>query len=246
MADRTLKIVVTKGPAAGSEAVLAGRGLTIGRDSSADLVLSEDEFVSPQHARIVWSDRGAMLRNQSPNGTLVNGRSVSEAALTSGDTIAVGLLHLLTVRAINGVPTPGPSAAPAATVPNSTASTAASTEPGAAAAWPNVPTWLVAYLALMLVAFVFFGAMKVRGSSQPLLPDIERQEQEYASTRHYPDGDTARVMRLLDTGAVHERRGDTRSAYEVYRELLSVRQPVDPRAPAYLYAASRMAALGPR
>jgi len=58
-----------------------------------------------------------------------------------------------------------------------------------------------------------------------------------------PD-ETVRVVRLLETAAVHERRGDRRSAYEAYREALAVREPVDPRSPAYRFAAARIAALG--
>jgi hypothetical protein len=236
MADRSLKIVVEKGPAAGAEAVLAGRGLTIGRDPGADLVLPADEFVSPQHIRIVWSDRGAMLRNHSPNGTLVNGRSVSEAALADGDTISVGLLHLLGVR--GGQPAAARAAVPRGAAPAKAASAPA---PGV-----KLPVWLIGYLVLMLLVFAFFGMMRLRGTAEAGLSDVVQQEQQYAGGRSYQRTETDRIARLLETALVHERRGDARSAYEVYRELMSVRRPVDPRSPAYRYAASRVAALGPR
>jgi hypothetical protein len=98
----------------------------------------------------------------------------------------------------------------------------------------------------MVVAFVFFGALRVRGTSAPGLRQISAQEQQYAAARRYPAEQTARVLRLLEMAAVHEARGDRRSAFEVYREVLSARQPVDPRSPAYRYAALRAAGSAPR
>ncbi len=250
-----LKIVVDKGPAAGAEAVLRGNGIAIGSDPAADLVLHGDQFVTPQHARIVWSADGAVLRNQSPNGTLVNGRSVNEVRLAAGDTISIGLLHLLAVRELPGAvrpsqPSPAAAAAPARPAARREAPrptrAGADTAPAAKKSGLKLPIWLIAYLVLIGIAAVVLSVMRISGTSQAGLPQIVQQEQEYATGHKYPKTDTDRVIRLLDAAVVHERRGDSRSAYEAYREVLSVRRPVDPKAPSYLYAASRIATLGPK
>jgi pSer/pThr/pTyr-binding forkhead associated (FHA) protein len=67
------------------------RGVThIGRGLAADLRLDESS-VSRRHAIVVLRGEGArILDDRSANGTLVNGRRVSQAPLSSGDTIALG------------------------------------------------------------------------------------------------------------------------------------------------------------
>ena len=255
MADGALKLVVHKGPSAGLEAAVGSRGVTIGSDSGADLVLRGDEFISPQHARVVWGERGATLRNQSPNGTLVNGRSINEAALDAGDSISIGLLHLISVvGAAPAAPSPRtatrPEASRAVGEPQRAGGAAAAADKvtrGVATPPPfKVPIWLVAYLAVMGLAFVFFTVVTMRGSSEASLPQVESLEQTHSAGKKYAEAATGRVMRLLEIAVAHERRGDARSAYEVYREVLSARQPVDPASPAYQYAAARIAVLGPK
>jgi hypothetical protein len=250
--DRTLKLVVEKGPLAGSELSLsADRSMTVGRREGADVLLTGDDFVSLEHAEVLFMPSGALLRNKSANGTLVNGIPITEVALAVGDRISVGLLHLLRVTSLPAPPAPPASRAerrpgaaepaPAATagVP-STAKAASAVKPG----W-KVPVWLVAYLALMVVAGVFLGITKFRSGKTSGLAEIRIQEQKYAADRQWSDADTQRVVHLLETAIVHERRGDIRSAYEAYRETLGVRRPIDPYSPAYRYAAARMAVLGP-
>jgi hypothetical protein len=204
-------------------------------------VLNGDDFVSLEHAEIVYTAAGAVLRNRSANGTLVNGRPTTEAVLAPGDKVSIGLLHLLTIKSI---PSPAGAERP------SSASVAPAK--GQAAATPvvrkgrKVPIWLVTYLGVIVVAGIGLAVAKARGASAAGLSQVRIQEEQYAATREWPPADTTRVLRLLETAVVHERRGDARSAYEVYREALGVRRPVDPRSPAYRYAASKMAALGPR
>jgi len=96
----------------------------------------------------------------------------------------------------------------------------------------------------MVVAGIGLGVVKFRSSTTGGVAEVSAQEEQYASSRQWPAAETARVIRLLETAVVHERRGDIRSAYEAYREALGVRRPVDPFAPAYRYAAARMADLG--
>lgn len=238
-----LELIVEKGPSAGERVVLARGSVTIGADGGADLVLAGDEFVSSPHATIVVSDGGAVLRNVSANGTLVNGRPVSETPLAAGDRISIGLLYLLTVRATPAAPPPGSSAVSAA---GSTTAQQAGTPAAKAAGGFRLPVWLMAYLALMGILFIFFSIVSLRRGDAPDLKAIQTAETAYASGRKLPAAETERVLRLLETAVVHERRGDMRSAYEVYREVLGARLPVMPQSPAYRYAAGRMAALGAR
>jgi pSer/pThr/pTyr-binding forkhead associated (FHA) protein len=233
MSATGLRLIVDKGPSAGAELALANGSITIGRGPGDDLILTGDEFVSARHARIVSAGGRATLSNQSGNGTLVNGRSVTQITLGPGDVIAVGVMHLIAVRAAARA---GASEAPRG------GETAASRPQ----VRQKLPVWLMAYLALMAVIFVFFAVSKATSGAQPGLTDIRVQEQQYAAGRRYPPADTNHVLMLLDTAVVHERRGDRRSAYEAYREVMSVRRPIDPRSPAYRFAAARTAAIGPK
>lgn len=71
-----------------------GEFLTIGRDSSNQLIL-EDEFASARHARIELRASGFVLRDlRSRNGTLLNGSRVIEAHLNDGDRIRIGTKDL--------------------------------------------------------------------------------------------------------------------------------------------------------
>jgi hypothetical protein len=107
-----------------------------------------------------------------------------------------------------------------------------------------MPTWLAAYLVIMSALFSAFVLIQARAAGVPGLAEIRVQEEHYATAHGRTANETLRVLGLLDTATVHERRGDRRSAYEAYREVLGVRQPIDPGSPAYRFAAARIAALG--
>ncbi len=72
-----------------------GSGVThIGRGLSADLHLDEGS-VSRRHAILVNRAAGAkILDDRSANGTLVNGRRVTQAELRSGDVVVLGRVLL--------------------------------------------------------------------------------------------------------------------------------------------------------
>lgn len=233
MSASELRLVIDKGPSVGAELALSNGTITIGRGPSDDLILKGDEFVSARHVRIAYASGRATLSNQSANGTLVNGRSVTQVTLSPGDVIAVGVMHLIAVRA-------GSRSAAADPVRG------AETRGAQPQSRLKVPVWLMAYLALMAAAFVFFAVSKATGGVPAGLLEIRTQEQQYAAARKYSTTDTDRLLTLLDTAVVHERRGDARSAYEAYREAMSVRQPIDPQSPAYRFAAARTAAIGLR
>jgi pSer/pThr/pTyr-binding forkhead associated (FHA) protein len=72
-----------------------GPGVTrIGRGWGAEIRL-EDQAVSRRHAIIVNRSSGLrILDDRSANGTYVNGRRVTDAALSDGDVIVVGMVVL--------------------------------------------------------------------------------------------------------------------------------------------------------
>jgi pSer/pThr/pTyr-binding forkhead associated (FHA) protein len=69
---------------------LNGRGLTLGRNETRDVVLA-DPACSREHCAIIPRDGAWMLRdNNSANGVFVNGTRVREALLADGDRVRVG------------------------------------------------------------------------------------------------------------------------------------------------------------
>lgn len=68
---------------------------TLGREENNDIVLN-DNFVSGEHARLLWNGRGWVLQDLgSTNGTLVNGKRVKRStAVRPGDILQVGGVRL--------------------------------------------------------------------------------------------------------------------------------------------------------
>jgi hypothetical protein len=79
----------TGGPEKGQTLRVAPGVTLIGRDASCDVILSET-VVSRQHARIERRGDQWVLKNLSSNGTLMNKKSIDEAALADGDEIRIG------------------------------------------------------------------------------------------------------------------------------------------------------------
>ena len=90
------KLIINPTSGARKEIPIAEKVLSIGRDPSNDLVLS-DGMVSRRHAIMELKDDEYVLRdNNSSNGTLVNGDRVeSDQTLRDGDLIAIGSARLL-------------------------------------------------------------------------------------------------------------------------------------------------------
>jgi pSer/pThr/pTyr-binding forkhead associated (FHA) protein len=73
---------------------LAGEVTHIGRGLAADLRLDEDS-VSRRHAILVRRRSGSrILDDRSSNGTIVNGRQVTQADLHNGDVLVLGRVVL--------------------------------------------------------------------------------------------------------------------------------------------------------
>lgn len=91
-------LLVTEGHRAGAQWALSGDKVTAGRSGDSDVFL-DDITVSRQHAEMVSSDQGWVLRDVgSLNGTYVNGRRVEEATLTNGDELQIGKFKLVFVE----------------------------------------------------------------------------------------------------------------------------------------------------
>jgi hypothetical protein len=77
----------------GQDFVLCGLSFTLGRHSGCDLVFDEQAHpsVAPRHCEIVFERRQYVLRNRTPQGTLVNKRPVlHQVVLRAGDWVRLG------------------------------------------------------------------------------------------------------------------------------------------------------------
>ncbi len=91
---RRCKLVVIKGSQRGTEFVIAGDVIRIGKAPENDLVLA-DETVSRVHFEIVRDAKGYLVRDlKSTNGTFLDGAEVKEAYLRAGSVISVGATEL--------------------------------------------------------------------------------------------------------------------------------------------------------
>ena len=79
------------GPVANQVIELVEADISLGRDLSNDIVISDSE-VSRNHVRLTWQGDGYMIQDlRSTNGTWVNGNSAMRSAgLAAGDMVAVG------------------------------------------------------------------------------------------------------------------------------------------------------------
>ena len=113
------KLIINPTSGAKKEIPVAGKIVSIGRDPTNDLVLS-DAMVSRRHAILERRGEQFVIRdNRSSNGTLVNGdRVVSEQPLRDGDLIAIGSARLLFAAENAGdAPPPVAPAGPLVTQP---------------------------------------------------------------------------------------------------------------------------------
>lgn len=92
MADTHYQLVVQKGPKVGQVYSLSSISLTIGRDPTADIVISDPE-VSRQHVRLTRIESGYQLQDLgSTNGTFIDGQRLTHDVidLMPGQLIAMG------------------------------------------------------------------------------------------------------------------------------------------------------------
>lgn len=83
------RFVVLRGRKKGRLVPVEGGALVLTRRTGAGAM--NDPEVSSRHAEVVKTPAGYLIRDlQSTNGTFVNGRSIQEAILASGDEVVVG------------------------------------------------------------------------------------------------------------------------------------------------------------
>jgi serine/threonine protein kinase len=81
---------IVKGEARGNRYWIGEQGLTLGRRSGCDIVMT-DKKISRLHARFVSYNGQVYLRDmESQNGTLLNGERVFSQILNEGDEIVIG------------------------------------------------------------------------------------------------------------------------------------------------------------
>src|SRR5690242_13004349 len=83
-------LVIAKGPQAGKKFLLDKDSVVIGRHPDVEIHLPDPQ-ISRQHARIRQRDGSYFIENLgSRNPILLNGQTVSGAALAEGDAIQIG------------------------------------------------------------------------------------------------------------------------------------------------------------
>ena len=97
------RLIVLRGVDEGKQFDLTGSPITVGRHSSNEVAL-HDTQISRRHLELRAVGNGYQLFDLgSGNGTLLNGRTIHEAPLRSGDTISVGQSVLMYTAARNDV-----------------------------------------------------------------------------------------------------------------------------------------------
>ena len=87
---RRCKLVVVKGPQRGTEYLLDGDTIRIGKAPENDFVIG-DETVSRVHLEIVRDAKGYLVRDlHSTNGTFLDGAEIKEAYLRPGSIVSAG------------------------------------------------------------------------------------------------------------------------------------------------------------
>jgi hypothetical protein len=114
------QLIMRSGPTPGAAFALEGDQLTIGRDSTNEIVINDAE-ISRRHARLTFQGGKYVLEDLgSTNGTFVNGqRLAGPRVLKAGEVVSFGEQIVLVFEAINADPgatmvSPRAAAVPAA------------------------------------------------------------------------------------------------------------------------------------
>ncbi|RPJ18571.1 MAG: FHA domain-containing protein [Chloroflexi bacterium] len=96
------QLIMRSGPTPGAAFTLEGDQLTIGRDSTNEIVINDAE-VSRRHARLTFQGGKYVLEDLgSTNGTFVNGqRLAGPRVLKAGEVVSFGEQIVLVFEAIN-------------------------------------------------------------------------------------------------------------------------------------------------
>jgi predicted component of type VI protein secretion system len=96
------RLVMSQGPQPGQTFTLDQERITLGRDPSSDIMISDPQ-VSRQHARLTRQDEMIVIEDLgSTNGTFVNGmRLTGPHTLVNSDVIGLGDVATLTYYGVN-------------------------------------------------------------------------------------------------------------------------------------------------
>src|SRR5512147_157929 len=99
------QLIMRSGPTPGAAFALEGDQMTIGRDSTNEIVINDAE-VSRRHARLTFQGGKYVLEDLgSTNGTFVNGqRLAGPRVLKAGEVVSFGEQIILVFEAINADP----------------------------------------------------------------------------------------------------------------------------------------------
>lgn len=99
------QLIMRSGPTPGAAFALEGDQLTIGRDSTNEIVINDAE-ISRRHARLTFQGGKYVLEDLgSTNGTFVNGqRLAGPRVLKTGEVISFGEQIVLVFEAVNSDP----------------------------------------------------------------------------------------------------------------------------------------------
>lgn len=161
----TLHLQLLTGPGSGRTASFADAPVAFGRDHNNALILDES-FVSRKHGEFLLDGDRWILLNHSPNGTLVNRRSITGKShpLAQGDVIAIGDVPIFRV----GIES-APPGAPAASGASGTDAhrPAAELSAEATAARKRRKTFIIlgVWWAIVLLVVVFLLTLKDKSST---------------------------------------------------------------------------------
>lgn len=174
MDSQSFQFIMREGPSPGKVFTLSRGEISIGRDTSNDIVINVAE-VSRKHARLILKGGGYVLEDLgSTNGTFVNGqRIIAPHVLRPGDVIMLGDAVSLEYQSSSydpnatmisttsevGVPAQAPAPAPAAKASAPAAPSYAGSVPAAPAApLEQAPkkrnTWLLAGIGCLVIACI--------------------------------------------------------------------------------------------
>ncbi|HEX2997100.1 MAG TPA: FHA domain-containing protein [Anaerolineales bacterium] len=112
------QLIMRSGPTPGATFALEGDQMTIGRDSTTEIVINDAE-VSRRHSRLTFQGGKYVLEDLgSTNGTFVNGQRLSgPRVLKPGEVVSLGEQIVLVFEAVNLDPGATMVSARAAAVP---------------------------------------------------------------------------------------------------------------------------------
>lgn len=88
--DETPRLIVTNSGKIVQDVQLVATRVLLGRSQLSDILI-DDQFVSKQHALLIWNDESVVLIDlNSSNGTYVNSRRIKSRVLRHNDVISLG------------------------------------------------------------------------------------------------------------------------------------------------------------